>query len=96
MVLASSSYDRPRYALRDSSFKYIVNTADGVEELYDLRVDPEERHDLAASEGLRTAYYRQRLFEDLLEQRRGGASGVSGTELTPEQRDNLKALGYLQ
>jgi arylsulfatase A-like enzyme len=96
MVLSSSSYDRPRYSLRDSSFKYIVDTANGAEELYDLRADAGERHDLAASDALRTAYYRQRLFQDLLEQRRGAASGASEAELTPEQIDNLKALGYLQ
>jgi len=96
VVLSSSSYDRPRYSLRDSSFKYVFNTADGAEELYDLRVDPGERHDLVEALGVRAAYYRQRLFQDLLEQRRGAASAAGAAELSPEQIENLKALGYLQ
>ena len=43
-----------------------------------------------------TALYRQRLAEWLLGLRRRQGETVAERDLTPEQRENLKALGYVQ
>jgi arylsulfatase A-like enzyme len=94
-VFSRSSYDQPRYALRDDSFKYIFNTATGREELYRIRHDPGERNDLAGSEPLELDLRRQALFAWILEQRRAEAGAAERAELTPEQLENLRALGYV-
>ena len=95
-VSVRSSHDKSRYAIRDDRFKYIYNTSSGIEELYDLQADPDERRSLAAADPLGCAFYRQRLFAWILDERRGEAAVGKGAELTAEQIENLKALGYLK
>jgi choline-sulfatase len=95
-VLSRTVWDRPRYALRDERFKYVYYTQTGQEWLYDLQEDPGETRDLAASEPLRTAYYRQALHAWTLRLARRGPAGSETAELSREQCENLKALGYIQ
>jgi arylsulfatase A-like enzyme len=95
VVPLRSSGERPTYGLRDERFKYIHDSATGRAELYDLIADPEERKDLAEADPLRTAFYRQSLHGWLLTLERA-ASTDQETTLSPEQVENLRALGYLQ
>jgi arylsulfatase A-like enzyme len=95
VVLMRSSGDRPRHAVRDARFKLIHDSASGRDELYDLDADPKERTDLAAGQPLRAAYYRQSLHAWLLGLERAEPSDQE-TTLTPEQLENLRALGYVQ
>jgi arylsulfatase len=95
-VLSRTVWDRPRYALRDERFKYVYYTQTGQEWLYDLAEDPGETLDLAAREPLRTAYYRQELHAWTLRLARRGPARTEQAELSREQCENLKALGYIQ
>ena len=93
-VLSRTVWDRPRYALRDATHKFLYDTRTGEEELYDLAADPGERSNVAAKEPLRAAYYRQALHHWT-----AGLQSPSGRSetaiLTREQCENMKALGYL-
>ena len=94
-VLARTVWDRPRYALRDERFKLLYDTRTGEEQLFDVVADPGETRDLARADPLRAAYFRQALHQWILGLgRRGGAAEQAA--LTPEQRENLCALGYIQ
>ncbi len=95
-AFARSSGEQPKYALRDGSLKFIYHTARDAGELYDVVADPDERNDLAAQRPLVTDYYRQTSRRWMLQMRRGPAAAASDATLTHEQRENLKALGYLQ
>jgi arylsulfatase A-like enzyme len=94
-----------KYAARAGPMKLILNN-DGRElwragahvELYDLDRDPGERANLAGSRPVTVAFLRQEL-----ERFRGlqaallsrGGSGAALT-LTPEEQEQLRALGYIQ
>jgi arylsulfatase A-like enzyme len=95
-VLSRTVWDRPRYALRDERYKYLYYTQTGEEWLYDLEADPGETRDLAPSEPLRAAYYRQALHAWTLQLARRGPAGAEQAELSRDQCENLKALGYVQ
>ncbi|HKZ31115.1 MAG TPA: sulfatase [Vicinamibacteria bacterium] len=95
-VLSRSVWDRPRYALRDERFKFFYDTRSGEEGLYDLEADPSESRDVAPEEPLRTAYYRQALHAWTLRLARRGPGGSEAAELTCEQCENLRSLGYIQ
>lgn len=88
--------EQPKYALREGSMKLVYHTARDAAELYDLGADPGERSDLAAARPLETAYYTQTVRRWILGMRRGPASVASDAQLTDDQRENLKALGYVQ
>jgi len=51
--------------IRDERWKYIWHSGEGWEQLFDLRDDPDERHDLAADQGDETARMRQLLIAEL-------------------------------
>jgi len=94
-ILARTVWDRPRYALRDERFKLLYDTRTGEEQLFDVAADPGEARDLSRADPLRAAYFRQALHQWILGLgRRGGAAEQAA--LTPEQRENLCALGYIQ
>jgi arylsulfatase len=95
-VLSRTVWDRPRYALRDERFKFFYDTRSGEEGLFDLETDPGESRDIAAEEPLRTAYYRQALHAWTLRLARRGPGGSEAAELTCEQCENLRSLGYIQ
>ncbi|PYP42232.1 MAG: hypothetical protein DMD43_03680 [Gemmatimonadetes bacterium] len=94
-VLSRTVWDRPRYALRDERFKYFYDTRSGEERLFDLQADPGESRDEAAADPLRAAYFRQALHQWILGLGRRAGAAEEGA-LTPEQRENLCALGYIQ
>lgn len=91
-------------ALRSDRFKYIKHLRslhiqpsyrfiEGKEELYDLREDPQERHNLAQEQPEVVQVLRKEL-----EARRAGKMGM-GTgkaELTAETIDVLRSLGYVE
>jgi len=95
-VVSRTLGDRPRYMLRDERYKYIGDTRLGREQLFDLEADPAEDRDLAAARPTLVAYYRQRLAAWLVGLRRVRGEALGEGSLTPEQRENLKALGYVQ
>ena len=95
-VLSRTIWDRPRYALRDERYKYIYYTQTGQEWLYDLSQDPGETTDLAGREPLRAAYYRQALHHWTLQLARRAAVASDDAQMTCEQCENLRALGYIQ
>jgi len=95
-VLSRTVWDRPRYALRDERYKLFYDTRTGEERLYDLEADPGETRDVGPSEPLRAAYYRQALHAWTLQLARRRPSGGEQAELSREQCENLKALGYVQ
>jgi arylsulfatase A-like enzyme len=53
--------DRFKLGVREDRWKYIYDLREAREELYDLVRDPDERHNVAASEPIRSARLRQRL-----------------------------------
>jgi arylsulfatase A-like enzyme len=95
-VLSRTIWDRPRYALSDSRFKFFYDTRTGEERLYDMIADPGESSDLAAAQPLRASYYRQALHQWTLDLARRPGSGGEEASVSPEQCENLKALGYIQ
>lgn len=98
VTLSRTVWERPVYALRDSGYKVIYDSRTGRLQLYAIEADPGETRDLAASEPVRTSYYRQALLallEGLKRARPQGAGAPSAPRLSPEQCENLKALGYV-
>lgn len=94
--LSRCAGEQPKYGLRTGSLKLVYHSARDSAELYDLAADPRERHDLASERPVEAAYYRQAVRRLLLQMRHGPRPAVEAdAELSPEQRENLKALGYL-
>jgi arylsulfatase A-like enzyme len=95
-VLSRTVGDKPRYALIDTRHKYVFNLRDGDEMLFDLRADPGEAKDVAAFDPVRARYYRQRLFSRLLALPGRAVAGTGGWKVTPQEAEELRALGYVQ
>ncbi len=96
-VLARCAGEQPKYGLREGRMKLVYHTARDRAELYDLASDPHEKHDLASARPIETAFYRQSVRRLILAMRRGPrATSPGDAELTDEQRDNLRALGYVR
>jgi arylsulfatase A-like enzyme len=94
-VLSRTVWDRPRYALRDARYKFLLDTRTGEGALFDLQADPAETRDLAPAEPIRAAYYRESLQVFIKTLGRGAGGGGEEARLTREQCENLRALGYL-
>jgi len=88
-------WDRPVYALRDENFKLIYDAPVARSELYDLGNDIRERRDLARSDLLRTAYYRETLNLWVQRQRAARTGKAETPRPTPEQCENFRALNYV-
>lgn len=95
-VFSRTAEDQPKYALRHERFKLIYNTARGQSELYDLEADPGERDDLGGRWPVRTSLYRQAIERWILEARRGAKAVEEEVALSDEQKEQLKALGYVR
>ena len=88
--------ERPRYAMRDERYKLIFDSSNGREELYDLRSDPGETENVAEDQAVLAALHRQRLHRWILEQRVGLSALSQQAEISEEQMENLRALGYVK
>ncbi len=83
----------PRYSRRANGYKIIVHEQDKSLEVYDLTSDPAEKNDLA----LRKPDLANRLKSDLLLILKGmlaEAGAVEMVDLSPEDVNRLRALGY--
>jgi arylsulfatase A-like enzyme len=95
-VVSRTVWERPRYALRDSRWTLVYDTANGREELFDTAADPGETRDVAAEHPLRTAYLRETLLQWVGSVFRPGGAATAGPEsMSQDECEALKALGYL-
>lgn len=94
-VVSRSVWERPLYAVRDDRFKLIRNTRTGEEQLFDLERDPRERRDVLSEEPLRAAQLRQELHAFMARVRSRPLGAGQKVELTKEQCENMRSLGYL-
>jgi len=93
-TLARTAEDRPVYGLSDGSFKLVHDLESGTSALYDLTADPEGRTDIADRQPIAVELYRQALHRWLRELARETGS-ADAQELTPEELETLRALGYV-
>ena len=82
-------------------WKYIHSLFSGAEELYNLRVDPTERDNLAAADHERVAKAHALLKANEARAKRlrkhyGLKTAAKGVELTEAERQLLRSLGYVQ
>ena len=75
-----------------SGWRYLINSLDGAEELYDHRGDPHEERNVAAANSEVLADLRRVLAEFLAHP---GAQNRA-SDVSPEERERLKALGYVR
>jgi arylsulfatase A-like enzyme len=94
-IVARSMSERPDYAWYDGWLKLVHEPRWGGTELYDLRADPTEQRDLSGSRPVRTEYERQSLYRWLRDLDRGAPAGGAEPLVTPETREVLRALGYV-
>lgn len=80
-----------QHSVLEESWRLVMNTADGALELYDNSRDPGETRDIAPRHPERAA----RLRDDLLRFLATG-TGPAAREMSPEQIEQLRALGYLR
>jgi len=85
-------YQRSLRMVRTDAYKY-VRASDGNEWLYDLRGDPEERHDISAANPRRTAELAAALDEWLGSFDEADADG--SVDVSDATEDRLADLGYL-
>jgi arylsulfatase A-like enzyme len=78
---------------REGGFKTALRRTDGRAFLYDLTNDPQERHDLSNEKPLLVLSHRERLnaLSAAL-----AAAAAPQRELSAEDRERLRALGYLE
>ncbi len=81
-----------QFSVRRGPWRYVVNSRDGSEELYDHRDDPAERRNVAATTAAILAELRPTL-QGVLAATGGAARPV---DITPEHREKLRALGYVE
>jgi arylsulfatase A-like enzyme len=94
LAVSRSVWDRPLYAVRAGRHKLIRDTRSGEEHLYDAAADPREQSDRLSDDPLRAAALREDLFEWLGRLRRRPGGGAVA-QLTIEQCENLRSLGYV-
>jgi len=86
-------YDRALRCIRTNAWKY-VETTDGAEELYDLRVDVSESENIVDGHGTKRTELRDRLLESVGELIR--APGEGDSRMDEETKQRLEDLGYIQ
>lgn len=92
-TVSRSIMKRPSYALTDGRFKLIYDIRRDAHELFDLARDPGELDDLGQRDPLRLAAFREALYRFILDRAGGGESAAP--PLSPEELEQLKALGYI-
>ena len=82
-----------KFGVRRGTWKYIEGDEEGTRELYDLRADPGERVNLAES----NVDVADELRATIAAWKQAHARGDAGTlDLSPEDIERLKALGYME
>jgi arylsulfatase A-like enzyme len=81
-----------QFSVLQGPWRYVVNSQDGSEELYDHRDDAAESRNLASEQPAQCAALRAAL--DVLRSERGREA--PSVEMTPEHRRALRSLGYVQ
>jgi arylsulfatase A-like enzyme len=83
--------------LRAADAAYLVDLATGREELYDLRADPGQRHDLAGERTEEVAAWRQRLCAALALTPAGGEIPITplAGDIRAALESGLRGLGYV-
>jgi arylsulfatase A-like enzyme len=94
-VVSRTRGEQPRWALRGDRYKLVYDGKLGTRQLFDLKSDPEERQDLAPREAMLADLHLQALRRRLLEMRPEGGRAGADRELTAQQLENLRALGYV-
>ena len=92
-IVARSAQDPPFLAYRTSRWKLI--TGRGVNELYDLGVDPGENHNVHF-ENLEMSICLRSLLEAELIRAPLGAVAAEGVELSDDELSTLRSLGYVR
>jgi arylsulfatase A-like enzyme len=101
-----SQYSHSRYSIRTPGWKFILNLqppAPGVPEmeLYDLKKDPGERHNIAPQKPVLAANFRERIsdwkekYHQSLDTQDLTAKKPSKNKFTEKQIEQLKTLGYI-
>ncbi len=86
---------RDRKALISDRFKLILTPEDSLEELYDLRTDPNEQQNLVSDHAETTATLTKILLARLAEAE-SRATSSEQQALTEEQLERLRSLGYVR
>lgn len=101
LVASQDTISLARYGLRTDSLKFIMNLKTSRRELYDLATDPGEQTNLV-DERTELADRLEERLESLVRHNRAlgkalavPGDGEEGDLLSPEERERLKALGYL-
>ena len=91
-------WNKPRYAVQDSRSKYIWDSRNGAQELYDLTRDPQEAVNVVGEGGVTAGFWRQEIFHWLRQQEHLRAGAPPPEEvLVPEDLGRyLGGVGYLQ
>lgn len=79
-----------QFSLLRGPWRYVRNSQDGREELYDHRTDPQEARDVAGGQPPVLAALRQEMDRFLAR----GQAQAPPVEMTPEHAEALKSLGY--
>jgi arylsulfatase A-like enzyme len=87
-------YGLPAVLVEHEQWRFLLR-ANGVQELYDVLRDPQERHNVAFEHPELGERYR-RVLEPQLAALMHTAEGAAAQKLTPEQLEALKALGYVR
>jgi arylsulfatase A-like enzyme len=81
-----------QFSVLEGPWRYVLNSQDGSEELYDHRDDAAESRDVAAAQPAR----RDALRAELSALRSERGRQAPSVDMTPEHRQALRALGYVQ
>jgi hypothetical protein len=87
--------EQPRWSLHDGRYKLVYDGRLGTRQLFDVSLDPEERLDLAPRDPLLADFYLQGLRRRLLDMQPEDGRAGADTELSQQQLENLRALGYV-
>jgi len=96
-VFAAGVKSKPElHGVRSPSHKLIQDMANGTSNLFDLREDPGERHDIAAKSPRITFELSEILERHLSDAAKHPGVGRAQAEIPAEDEERLRALGYLQ
>jgi len=87
-------YDLPAVLVEDGSWRFLLR-ANGMEELYHVEHDPQERRNLAFDEPERSRLYRE-MLQPRLAAFLSDARAAAPIAISPETLQSLRALGYVR